>query len=261
MDEETARALDGINRAFYETRADAFSSTRESAWPGWERLVPHALDAAEGGVLRVLDVGCGNARLARFLAERLTPRGVGVEYRGVDASPRLLAHARRREPAARLEEVDFARDPSAALPRALGGFGLVALFGVLHGVAGRARRRRLLEVAATRVAEGGILAVARWRFAEHARFDTRRIAWEDWNQRSASPIDPARLEPGDHLLRWGGGGDPAVRYCHAVDAAEFEALTEGLGLTRAETYRADGREEDLNEYAIFRARSGGDRLA
>jgi hypothetical protein len=116
----------------------------------------------------------------------------------------------------------------------------------------------VLDAAAGRVARGGVLAVARWRFAERERFDAKRIAWEAWNQRAPTPIDPARLEPGDHLLRW--GEDGAVRYCHGVDAAEFEELTAGLGLSLAERYRSDGREEDLNEYAIFRARSGSGRL-
>jgi SAM-dependent methyltransferase len=262
MDETTARALERINRVFYETCADDFSLTRETAWPGWARLLPHvvaASEASQGGALRVLDVGCGNARLARFLAEQLALRGIGLEYWGVDASTRLLALARERVPGARLAEADFARDPEATLPHTAAGFGLVALFGVLHCVAGRDRRRRLLEVAAQRVTPGGVLAVARWRFAEHERFDARRVAWESWNRRAASPIDPAQLEPGDHLLRWGSGD--AVRYCHALDAAELEALTAGLPVTPVDAYRADGREEDLNEYAVFRAPEAAGRLA
>ena len=256
MDEVTARALDGINRVFYETWADDFSATREAPWRGWERLVPHVLEAADGATLRVLDVGCGNGRLAGFLGDRLATRQIALDYHGVDASARLLALARERETRASFTCGDFAATPGEALPP--GPFGLVALFGVLHCVAGRARRRHLLEVAAERLAAGGVLAVARWRFAESERFGGKRIPWETWNARAEAPVDPEALEPGDHLLSWGAQG--AVRYCHAVDPAELDALTKGLPLSRVDLYRADGREADLNEYAIFRAATGGGRL-
>src|SRR5688572_19371447 len=84
MNERTARALAAINTAFYRDRAAEFSSKRTSPWPGWEPLAP-ALRAVPGpSAVRVLDVGCGHGRFARWAAEVLAPRA--LELTGVDTS-------------------------------------------------------------------------------------------------------------------------------------------------------------------------------
>ncbi len=40
MDLDTRRALEAINRRFYDSAAEEFSDTRSHPWPGWERLLP-----------------------------------------------------------------------------------------------------------------------------------------------------------------------------------------------------------------------------
>jgi len=69
-------------------------------------------------------------------------------------------------------------------------------------------------------------------------------------QHTGIRVDSARLEPGDHLLRWGDAGK--LRYCHFVDEAELRRLVEGLEAKVIDTYEADGREERLNRYAVLR---------
>jgi SAM-dependent methyltransferase len=249
MDQQTARALNALNLAFYRERAGEFSRTRERAWPGWQRLLAWL---PPGGPQRVLDVGCGNARFARFLASHHP----GAVYVGVDASEPLLDRARARLPAvldAQLRLADFvAEPPQAALPA--GPFTLVALFGVLHGVPGAARRRALVEAAATRLASGGILALTAWRFAELPDLRRRIVPWSQAGAAGALPIDPAQLEPGDHLIRW--GTDGALRYGHALDAAELARLCAGLELTPVASYLDDGRDRQRNRYALCRADRG-----
>jgi SAM-dependent methyltransferase len=244
MDEETARALSALNLAFYRDHAEEFSRTRERAWPGWERL----LRWLPPGRQQVLDVGCGNARFARFLASRHP----GAGYVGVDASEPLLARARARLPdalEAELHRADFVADPPGAVLPA-GRFTLVVLFGVLHGVPGAARRSALVRAAAERLAPGGVLALTAWRFAELADLRRRVVPWSD-AAATGLRIDPTRLEPGDHLLRWGRG--EARRYAHALDADALARLTRGLGLTPVESYLDDGRDRERNRYAVHRA--------
>jgi SAM-dependent methyltransferase len=240
MDEETTRALNELNLAFYRERAEEFSRTREHPWPGWERLLP--LLPAEP--LRVLDIGCGNGRFGRFLETRRP----GGRYVGVDASEPLLEKARDHLPVsldASLHRADFVSEaPDAALPP--GPFSLVVLFGVLHGVPGASRRRALVAAAAQRLARGGILALAAWRFAELEDLRRRIVPWS-----GRSSIDTAQLEPGDHLLAW--GGIEALRYAHALDEHELAALTGGLGLIDVASFVDDGRGRERNRYAILRA--------
>ncbi len=249
MDEQTVQSLNAINRSFYSASADAFDRSRSAPWPGWRRLLPRIrkLRAGQTAALRVLDVACGNGRFGAFLADHL--RADEIHYCGVDSSPQLIARAEARAlPFSRVElrQTDLV-ESEAGLPD--GPFSLVALFGFLHHVPGRERRRALLQRLGERLAGGGILAIASWQFAAFARFENRLMPWSEYNRTAAVPIDTAQLEPGDHLLPWGDGGS-ACRYCHFTSEDAMRALLEGLSFEVVESYAADGREGDLNRYFI-----------
>ena len=87
MNEPTRQQLIAINYEFYTRYAESFSSTRDHPWPGWVRV----LDGIDSEPLRVLDVGCGNGRLARFLQGARETR-----YVGIDTSAELIDFARKQ---------------------------------------------------------------------------------------------------------------------------------------------------------------------
>jgi SAM-dependent methyltransferase len=164
LKKETVDALRAVNRRFYRERASEFSRSRERPWRGWEEILARAGELLPAHP-RVLDVGCGNGRFARFLEERL---GKAFDYCGVDESPLGLAEARRRladRDNRAFVEADFLEGP---LPK--GEFDLLVLFGVLHHVPGRENRIGLLKRLSTLLAPGGLLAFSLWRFAHHPRF-------------------------------------------------------------------------------------------
>lgn len=240
MNADAVQRLNALNQAFYRITADAFDQTRQTPWSGWDGLLPYLRPP-----LRVLDAGCGNGRFGVYLWERLRPAdddaaaaSIWLTYHGLDSSPALLARALaalagRPGLAVHLEERDLLDSPPDA-----GEYDLAALLGVLHHVPGAANRRRLVQALAARLAPGGLLAFATWRFYEHLRFRERIVPWPD---------DLAgQVEPHDYLLDWR-RGEPALRYCHYIDDAEHDALVAACGLRELARYRADG----ANCYSIL----------
>ncbi len=201
--------------------------------------------------LSVLDVGCGNGRFGVFLAERLAKTGhaLSLQYHGLDTDAGLLDRAREalgrtgHALSLQLDQRDIIAQPPDS-----GQYDLVVLFGVLHHVPGSETRRALLRTLAERVAPGGLLAFACWRFMDYSRFRDRIVPWPD---------DLAgAVEDGDHLLDWRRGEASVLRYCHSVDDTEHAALVSATGLAEIDTYRADGRSGDMNRYSILRKTIG-----
>jgi SAM-dependent methyltransferase len=260
MDAFTRSQLLALSDAFYRAHAEAFDASRgHRAWPGWERLLDwlRPSDSPAGSAkkppLHVLDVGCGNARLARFLYDA----GFELQYIGVDANEALLASARARWTPGLddrcelvLQNFLLGDEPGSGLPA--GPFDLIAVMGVLHHVPGRDWRLALLRAVASRLAPGGLLALAAWQFADRERFARRTVEWSAAGSVLDKPIDPDFLESGDRLLRFGNDDAAPPRYCHQVADPEFEAWPKELDLEPLADYRADGVEGDLNRYWILR---------
>lgn len=265
MRRETAEALNRLNERFYERSADAFRATRARPWPGWKRVLDawrERLPESRGEPARVLDAGCGHGRFARFLAGELDRAFV---YVGVDASARLLEAARAAlqgvaEGRVELRRADLLGSGPEAWLEDQETFDLIVVLGLLHHVPGRDSRRRLLDRLAGRLAPGGLLAVSFWRFGYFERFRRRVIPWPRHNATAAEAIDAEDLEPGDLLLAWGDrAATPAAawpvdgprRYCHFATDEEAAALVEATGLSRVETFLADGEGGELNRYWLL----------
>ena len=241
MRSETQAALNQINRDFYRLHAASFSSTRETPWRGWSKLME-----GEGSPNRILDLGCGNGRFAVFLNETYGQADPHA-FVGTDLSPALLSTARERAPAAHF----VCHDLLGTQPRSLftGQFDLIVAFGVLHHIPGFSARVELLRSATELLEPGGSVVFTFWQFGGDPRFKKRTLSWSD----SPVPIDVSDLECGDHLLQWGSSGEPtAARYCHYTAPDEALELAEAAELRVAETFLDDGRDRDLNLYVRFR---------
>jgi SAM-dependent methyltransferase len=278
MDPHTRQQLLQLSTDFYRAHATGFDASRgHQPWPGWQRLLESLPNPEEmTRPLSVLDVGCGNARLATFLANAGQP----LRYVGVDANAALLDAARERLPPdlatqVELVEADFlaTRSPGSELPQ--GPFDFVALFGVLHHVPGQDWRTLLFRELVRRTTPGGVIAVAAWQFLGRERFDRKGVAWEDIGPTLGHSIDPAHLEAGDVLLRFGSNPKMPPRYCHQVADAELDAIdapfpaasgegsselddtagpTHDIVVDPLDDYRADGSEGDLNRYRVLQRR-------
>ena len=233
MDVDTIHKLNAINKQFYAITATDFDATRGTPWPGWETLLTHLPMTP----LSVLDVGCGNGRFGLFLAETRT-----IQYTGLDNNAQLLAYAETALNDAGVSATLAERDVVAAPPDA-GTYDLVVAFGLLHHVPGADNRTQFIATLAERVAPGGFLAVAFWRFYEFERFQRRIVPWSE-----APDIDS--VEQHDYLLDWR-RGERALRYCHFVDDAEQAHLEAATGLQSVARYRADGFTGTVNSYSLL----------
>lgn len=236
---ETMRAavaaqLVALNRDFYETFAPQFAASRSAPWPGFVRLAA----ALPQPCRRLLDVGCGDGRLGRYLLDR----GAIGAYTGIDNSAGLLALARAQTVGDFLLR-DLAQPDAVA---DLGLFDGIAALALLHHIPGRANRVRLLQTMGARLAPGGRLVVANFQFM---RSDRLRARVCDWAQIGLTAAD---VEAGDYLLDWRRGGH-GLRYLALIDAPAMGEMAAAAGLHVLAQFDSDGQTGNLNLYSVLAA--------
>ncbi len=245
MKPELIARLLSLNRQFYFDFAEPFAATRTPRQPGLERILPYFPKFCT-----LLDVGCGNGRLALWLEQKSRR----LNYLGVDSSPALLAHARSQTAtlqhvAAMYMMTDVIRPGWHGL-FGLKRFSVITLLAVLHHIPGREQRKQLLQELAALLSPGGVLILTTWQFLSSPRLRRKIVPWERVG------IPAGEVEAGDFLLDWRQGGI-GYRYCHFVDEAELSELAWGAGLILKETFYADGKEGNLNLYGVLRRRGSG----
>lgn len=246
MSPATQQRLLALNRDFYATVAEPFDATRSGLPIGWQALRPWLPPVPSDRPLRVLDVGCGNGRWARALAAW----GLACTYTGVDGDAKLLAlAAENTHDLATIDcvfqQADFTTPGwSDALGLSAASFELVVCLAALHHAPGYRLRLQVVQALAALLAPQGVLIFSHWQFLQSERFVRKQIAWQTIGLTSAD------VEPGDALLPWQQGGY-AVRYVHHIDEAEMAALAQAAGLSLRTTFYADGKEGNLNMYAVL----------
>ena len=256
MDRETIEKLLALNRAFYAAFAHSFAASRPVSDPALTCILPYIPARAS-----VLDVGCGNGRLAALLDQERP----GTTYLGVDAVPELVELARAQAAhltaiAAEFRVADVARPGwGERLGGGRGGkegkegkegregkegFDCAVALAVLHHIPGFDLRVRVLREIASLLKPGGRLILSTWQFLDSPRMRRKIVDWAE------ADLAEEALEPGDYLLEWKRGGR-GLRYCHLVDEAEAERLAAASGFRVRQAFRAGGREGDLSLIALL----------
>ena len=239
MDERTAERLLALNRAFYAAFARPFAVSRPVSDPALVCILPYIPQRA-----RVLDVGCGNGRLALLLDQERP----GATYVGVDVVPELVDLARAQAERLTAVSAEFlVTDVTRPGWRgALAGtrFDCVTVLAVLHHIPGSDLRLQVLREISDLLEPGGCLILSTWQFLDSPRM-RRKI--RDWSEIG---IREAEVDAGDYLLDWKREGR-GLRYCHLVDRAEVERLAASSGFCVRATFRAGGREGNLSLFVIL----------
>ena len=271
MDTDDARALIALNTRFYRDHAASFSATRAAPWQGWARVTELAAEATDDKVdepLRVLDLACGNMRLARHLARALPH--TRIDYYGVDRCAELAeaghpsacsSDGDRLAPAqVRMDfrEVDILEEllaPTAASNNLESFAGIPACdlsccFGFMHHVPSKDLRLAVIRTLIASTAPGGTVVLSFWRFMDDERLAAKARAATE--RARANGMAPA-LDANDYLLGWQDDAD-ALRYCHHFTEDEISELAAGVAGCAQETERfsADGKSGALNRYLVLR---------
>jgi tRNA (uracil-5-)-methyltransferase TRM9 len=245
MDEKIVEQLLALNHEFYTAFAASFAASRPVSDPALTAILPYLPQRA-----RVLDVGCGNGRLALLLAQERP----GATYVGVDAVPDLVELARAQTEHLTTISVEFRvadiTRPGWSDPHELDithcslFIDTAVALAVLHHIPSFDLRVRVLREIADLLAPGGYLILSTWQFLDSARLRRKIVDWAEVGVAEKS------LERGDYLLDWKREGR-GLRYCHLVDAAEVERLAAESGFCVRETFRAGGREGNLSLFAVL----------
>lgn len=237
MNPELVKQLVALNHDFYARFASEFSETRSSAQMRLNRIVKYVPDGAN-----VLELGCGNGRLA----ERLDRDARPITYLGVDAAQEMIDIATARRPTlhdvvARFQVADITV-PGWTSTLDSAPFDVVIALAVLHHIPGVELREQVLKDIHAVLKPGGTLVMTNWQFLNNDRMRKKIEAWVTVG------VDEKQLESGDALLRWKRGGT-AYRYCHWLSKAEVQDLAAQTGFDVVRQFFADA---DLNLYSVLR---------
>ena len=207
-----------LNEKFYLKTQAYFNRSRQSPWPGWQKLLPYL----QGPSLQVLDLGCGNGRFGIWLSQHRK-----IAYTGLDNNQFLLDQI----PFGRLIKQDITK-----LWPIKNKFGLIVLMAVLHHIPTKAARLKILERAKKLLAKNGLLVFTVWHFNKLKRFQNQVIK---------------KLPDNDYILDWK-KGVTAQRYIHLFDDKEINWLIKSLKLKLLANYVADGHLGQSNRYLVLK---------
>jgi tRNA (uracil-5-)-methyltransferase TRM9 len=258
---ETAERLLAVNRRFYQDRGHDFSETRLRLPPGVRRMID-SMDGAD----RILDLGCGNAGLARELSRR----GHHGSYLGLDGSLPLLNEAAlgafsfpvqflqadlahlssRRETQLPSDQASLRSDRHSGLgeshPMLADHWSIVTAFAVLHHLPSLERRLDLLAAVRHWIHPDGRFINSNWQFLTNPRLKARVQPW------GAIGLTAADVDPNDYLLDWR-HGCTSLRYVHQFDEAELADLAAVSGFVITESFYSDGANRRSGLYQIWRS--------
>lgn len=269
---QVIRKLNDLTSDFYAREAASFSATRQAPWHGWERVwklitahdavqnpfpshaarVPDDDTGDSGAPLTILDLGCGNLRFERFLAERTNAplRVTALDNCPDLASPEIGAlsaafpHSLRSSSAASKTKEEDASGQGANPPektivdlRALdiveslldGTFAdrlprnshdLAVAFGLMHHLPTFALRARVLEGLLGSLRPGGFAVVSFWQFLNDPRL-AAKAATVTAEGRAAHRLPT--FHENDFLLGWQ-HAEGVYRFCHHTPEDEIDAL-------------------------------------
>jgi tRNA (uracil-5-)-methyltransferase TRM9 len=246
LDNQIIKKLIDLNFQFYQTFSASFSKTRYSVQPGVKKVVEvYILEPTSNDQTSILDIGCGNGELARYLC---TTNYKG-KYLGIDSSPALLDFGRGISPTARFSPSFLVKDITSQNWAASlsGDFNRIISFAVMHHIPGIELRNTVFQLIRRLITDDGLFIHSQWQFMNSTKLAKRVIPWETIG------LSQSILDPGDTLLDWRAEeGKTGYRYVHLFTEAELSQYAAANGFSIVDSFYSDGKEGNLALYQVWK---------
>jgi SAM-dependent methyltransferase len=228
MNKDMQKELLRIVRRNYEDDARTFDETREKF------ILPPLsdfLNKVELGA-KVLDVGCGNGRLLKILAER------HIEYIGVDQSESLIKICQDKYPEYKFAVEDILN--LGELPEYA--FDYVFCVAVLQHLPGADLRLQALKQLKNKIKTGGKIILTVWNMWPQEKY--RRMVWKF---ALLKIIGKNKMDWSDVLFDWRApNSQMSKRYYHVFRQGELTRLAKKSGLKIEKAFK-----DKFNYYLVL----------
>lgn len=187
----------------YDTIARGFDLTRNHKWEEFDTFLKYIKKGD-----RVLDLGCGNGRLNKFLEEESK-----VEYLGIDNSNELLKAAKKNNPKAKFKKGDLLEIPEKDQSS-----DIIACIAAFHHIPTKKLRNKALEEMRRVLKKDGILIITVWNLFQ------KKYKKYIWKSRIRSLLSFGKEEARGTLIPWSDSG--INRYYYAFKPKELRKLLE-----------------------------------
>lgn len=222
MDRDTQQQLLKTVKNNYEEVAEDYDRTRRKhSDPLRQELEKYVQKVREGD--KVLDVGCGNARLLELLSE-------GVDYLGADSSESLINISKERFPGHKFQVVDVLELDRLKEK----GFNYVFCIAVLHHLPGRQLRIKALRQMRDKLSSDGELVISVWNLWSQKKMRKRIIRFL-----LLKILGKNKMDIGDITFDWKDNKKRTVskRYYHAFTKRELKKVVKKGGLVPKKIYK------------------------
>jgi tRNA (uracil-5-)-methyltransferase TRM9 len=247
LDNLIIKKLIDLNFQFYQTFSASFSQTRFSVQPGVKRIITdYILESSSNEKTSILDIGCGNGELARYLSTT----NYNGKYLGIDSSPALLDFSGRTTSISRFSPSFMVKDITSqnwAAQFSEDAFDRIVSFAVMHHIPGIELRNTVFQSIRKQISDDGLYIHSQWQFMNSIKLANRVIPWD------MIGLSPSQLDPGDYLLDWRAEeGKTGYRYVHLFTEDELSQYAEANGFSIIESFYSDGKEGNLALYQVWK---------
>lgn len=186
----------------YSAIAHEFDATRDRVWPEFRTFLKALHLKKSSKPIKLLDVGCGNGRLAHFLKNH------PIDYTGIDNSREMIRISKKKNVSARFKIADACK-----LPFQKNSFHSVWMIAVLHHLPTEQLRNRCLKETKRVLEKNGTLMLTVWNLLPQKKYRTY--------------IDS---KTSDAFIPWG-KEKKWNRYYHAFTLKELTKLIQGAGFS------------------------------
>lgn len=219
MKSKTVNNILHQTRDIYNRIATDFSKTREYQWAGFNKFKSYLKPGD-----KVLDLGCGNGRLAELFADSQ------IIYKGIDNSEELIKIA--QEKYKDLSQVEFKVGDATNMPKQNDNYNAVFLIAVLHHIPTRELRLKVLRDIYDIVTPGGHLIMYNWNLWQ---WKNRKKYWP-YLLNYIYKIRQGIWSIKDGFIPWKLMSGWESRYVHSFTCGELRRLLQWVGFEVEELY-------------------------